>query len=282
MCRLVAYLGVKVMLERVLVKPQNSLVMQSLNAQETTIHTNGDGFGLGWYAPEINERPALFSSIFPAWNDRNLLHLTSKIISPCFFAHVRAASVGGINPLNCHPFNHGKWLLMHNGEIANFMMVKRHLRRMLDDEFYHWIQGETDSEHIFALFLQLAKGKDLSDFSVVTSTFEDTIAEINYLVSIYGSSEPSYLNVCLTDGQRMIACRYCSDKQTEPLSLHYFAGCSTEEKANYQAQQSNQKTDFVLISSEKLSDFDEGWEVVPTNHLVLIDKDLSIQTKAIG
>jgi len=146
MCRLVAYLGHEVLLEDVLVKPENSIVMQSLHARESEIPTNGDGFGLGWYAPQISPQPALFTSISPAWNDRNLLNLTAKIKSPCFFAHVRAASAGGVTTYNCHPFVQSQWMLMHNGEIHDFIVAKRHLRHLLDDDIYHWIQGETDSD----------------------------------------------------------------------------------------------------------------------------------------
>jgi glutamine amidotransferase len=71
-------------MEDVLVKPENSIVMQSLHARESQMPTNGDGFGVGWYVPEISKMPALFTSISPAWNDNNLLHLTAKIKSPCF------------------------------------------------------------------------------------------------------------------------------------------------------------------------------------------------------
>ncbi len=42
-----------------------------LHARESTIPTNGDGFCLGWYVPEISPQPALFTSIYPAWNDCN-------------------------------------------------------------------------------------------------------------------------------------------------------------------------------------------------------------------
>lgn len=127
MCRIIAYLGLPILLEDIIVTPKNSIVMQSLHARETNLHVNGDGFGVGWYAPDISAAPALFTSISPAWNDQNLLHLTAKIKSPCFFAHVRSASTGGVNTNNCHPFIYENWMFMHNGEIANFQLVKRHV-----------------------------------------------------------------------------------------------------------------------------------------------------------
>ena len=170
MCRLVAYLGTPILLDEVLVKPKNSLVLQSLQARESKyVPTNGDGFGIGWYAPNITATPAIFRSIFPAWNDANLLNITAHIQSSCFFGHVRAASVGGINSYNCHPFTYQSWMLMHNGEVGDFQGIHRYLRQLLDDDLYHWIKRETDSEHIFALFLQLARGRDLSQLSEVAA-----------------------------------------------------------------------------------------------------------------
>lgn len=277
MCRFVAYLGSEVLLEDILVKPINSIIMQSLHARESTIPTNGDGFGLGWYAPELSDEPALFTSVAPAWNDRNLLNLTAKIKSPCFFAHVRAASAGGVTNYNCHPFVYGKWMLMHNGNISDFITVKRHLRHLLDDDIYHWIQGETDSEHIFALFMQLAKGKDLNQLSVVADIMQATLSTINELVACYSQENASYYNLCLTDGQRLIASRYCTEQNAMPESLHVFAGENLHDYIDiphpiYKA---------VLISSEKLTNFNTDWEDVPANHILMIDNDHRIEFRAL-
>jgi len=282
MCRLVAYLGHDVLLEDVLVKPVNSIVMQSLHARESTTPTNGDGFGLGWYAPDIDETPALFTSISPAWSDNNLLHLTSKIKSPNFFAHVRAASAGGVTNYNCHPFIHGRWMLMHNGGINDFMNIKRHLRHLLDDDIYNWIQGETDSEHFFALFLQLSKGKDLTKITVVGDVLQETIAKVNQLIEEFGEPGPTYLNICLTDGKRLIATRYCSDKNTPPETMHYALGSQFVAKdKHYHMLKQQGEVKSLLLASEMLTDFKAEWHDVPANHLIMIDEDFDIKLVSI-
>jgi len=281
MCRLVAYLGQRdVLLDDVLVKPVNSLVSQSLQARETNIPTNGDGFGLGWYAPDVSQEPALFTSTTPAWSDRNLSHLTSKIKSSVFFAHVRAASEGGVTQYNCHPFVFENWMLMHNGCIDGFIHVKRHLRRLLDDDIYNWIKGDTDSEHLFALFLQRSKGRDLSTLTQVADILEETFAETLALANLYNPGGMSYFNVCLTDGKRLITSRYCNDPDNKPLTMHYCAGnhliASQESQSDkpLMAKEGNQQC--VLVSSEKLSNFASEWHMVPFNHLLLVDEDYSI------
>ena len=280
MCRLVAYLGHEVLLEDILVKPINSIVMQSLHARESSIPTNGDGFGLGWYVPEISSNPALFTSISPAWSDNNLLSLAAKIKSINFFAHVRAASGGGVTHYNCHPFIHGDWMLMHNGEISDFITIKRHLRHLLDDDIYNWIKGETDSEHLFALFLQLAKGKDLSNLSVVADVLQATFKQIGQLIKEYSQPGPSYFNVCLTDGHRLVASRCCTDETITPETMHYSIGSKyIALNGRYHMLVSEGIQKSLLVASEKLTDFDVEWHDVPPNHLLLVESDLSIQLR---
>ncbi len=283
MCRLVAYMGHNLLLEDVLVKPINSIVMQSLHARESVIPTNGDGFGLGWYAPHIDATPALFTSISPAWNDRNLLNLTAKIQSSLFFAHVRAASAGGVTQYNCHPFVYEQWMLMHNGNIHGFLAIKRHIRRLLDDDIYNWIKGETDSEHLFALFLQLAKGYDLSQLSVVADVLENTFKTIQQLLNQHDQQGASHFNICITDGHRILASRYCTNSTITPESLYIASGSRfvVKNKHHHMLQEQGGQH-CVLISSEQLTDTPSEWKKVPANHLVMVDSNLSILFRPLG
>jgi len=273
MCRLVAYLGKEVLLEDILVKPVNSLVSQSLHARETEMPTNGDGFGLGWYNPQVSNAPALFTSIQPAWNDRNLLHLAGKITAPCFFSHVRAASAGGVTQYNCHPFLYQDWLFMHNGGIHDFVPLKRHLRHLLDDDIYHWVKGQTDSEHAFGLFLQLAKGRDLTQIELVIDVLRETITTINQLADQYSMQGPSNLNFVLSDGKRLVACRYNSLDASKARSLHYSLGGEfLAIDGKYHMQKSSGSAECLLVTSEKLTDFEAEWHDVPANHFLSVDE----------
>src|SRR5215217_9232473 len=88
--------------------------------------TNGDGFGLGWYDPEA-KTPAVFHSIEPAWNDRNLREVASHVESPLFLAHIRASTGTAVQQTHCHPFRYGRWLWVHNGLVRHFHRIKRDL-----------------------------------------------------------------------------------------------------------------------------------------------------------
>lgn len=278
MCRIAAYIGAETLLENIIIKPANSLVSQSLFARESDVRTNGDGFGVGWYSPKISINPALFTSIQPAWNDRNLLHLCSKIKSPCFFGHVRAASAGGVTHYNCHPFIYDRWMFMHNGGINDFELVKRHLRHLLEDDIYSWIKGDTDSEHIFALFLQMAKGRDLTHMNSLAQLIRDVFIKINELVAEFGKPGNSYLNICGTDGKRIFVTRHCSDRRFKPESMHYAVGSGFRlYKGRYHVKHEHGKARCILIASEKLNDFSQEWRTIPRHHLLITNSNLDIE-----
>ena len=59
--------------------------------------------------------PGIFTSVTPAWNNRNLKCLAEKVHSNLVFAHVRAASPSSITTdVNCHPFSYKKFVSIIN------------------------------------------------------------------------------------------------------------------------------------------------------------------------
>src|ERR1051326_4044648 len=105
MCRWLAYSGSPVLIEDLILKPQHSLIDQSLHSQLGAETTNGDGFGIGWYG--VGDTPGIFHSVEPAWNDRNLRDLAHHILSPLVFAHIRASTGTAVQQTNCPHFPPG-------------------------------------------------------------------------------------------------------------------------------------------------------------------------------
>lgn len=118
MCRWAAYRGEPLYLEELVSSPAHSLIEQSHCATRAKTATNGDGFGIAWYGDR--PEPGRYRDVLPAWSDCNLRSLARQIRSSLFLAHVRAATTGATRRDNCHPFVHGHWSFMHNGQIANF------------------------------------------------------------------------------------------------------------------------------------------------------------------
>jgi glutamine amidotransferase len=147
MCRWIAYRGDTIALEHYVTEPSHSLISQSIKALESTVSTNGDGFGLGWYGEYPD--PGLYREVRPAWSDENLRYLCRHIRSHLFFAHIRAATGTPITRPNCHPFVCRNWLFMHNGFIGDWNRLRRKIESFIPDEVYPARLGTTDSEAAF-------------------------------------------------------------------------------------------------------------------------------------
>lgn len=287
MCRFIAYAGAPLLLADLLYRPVNSLIMQSYKARERVEPLNGDGFGVGWYVPEVDPAPCVQRSVSPAWSNRNLQNLAAKTRASSLFAHVRAATPGmAVTELNVHPFSYDRFMWMHNGSVAGFHRVKRRLRESLKDEFYDMIAGTTDSEHAFALFLDSlrvpfgeATGEDLRRALV------ETIGGLVELTREAGIVEPSFYNFAVTDGSSFVVSRFCSAEGVPGASLHYSRGrryeCLPDGLCDMHTVEAEERAAAVIVSSERLTDDATDWLDVPDNHTITVLPDLSVKIEEI-
>ena len=254
MCRWLAYSGSPILLEELLYKPAHSLIDQSLHSRLGVETTNGDGFGIGWYG--VGETPAVFHSVEPAWNDRNLREIARHVISPLVFAHIRASTGTAIQETNCHPFRHGRWLWMHNGLIREFPRVKRELAFTVDPSLYPEIEGSTDSETLF--FLALTFGLEDDPPSAV----ERAVGLVEQTGRRCGIEHPIQMTVSTTDGHHVWAFRYSSEGQSR--SLFYSTSVQTLRAQYPDNPLLHELSDETrLVVSEPLGDLAGAWNEVP-------------------
>lgn len=277
-----AYKGTPIIIDKLLYQPKNSLVNQSINAREIEEPLNGDGFGIGWYVPEVNYEPVTFVSVNPAWSNRNLRNLAPKIKTECMLAHVRAASVGEVSESNCHPFQYKNLLMAHNGGVEKFEKIKRHIRSPLNDELYNWIKGQTDSEHIFAYLLDyLFKNHKIVSAEAVIDSFEHTFSTLKKLMNDYGIEEEAYLNMVVTNGLFIVGTRYVTNPKEEPLTLYHSEGSRFVVEDGITKMEAPEDDDHaVLVVSERLTD-DKSWSMIPANHFVIIEQTLNVKVRPI-
>ncbi|CAG8664342.1 1637_t:CDS:2, partial [Acaulospora morrowiae] len=241
-------------------------------------------FSIGWYEPhpdpENGSTPCIFTSVTPAWNNRNLLRLSEKIRSCLVFAHVRASTIGALSETNCHPWQYHNLMWIHNGNIANFNKIKRKLQQSLRDEIFFHVQGNTDSEWAFALFLnQLEDPKNGNfDYETLRMAMLKTIDQLNIWAKEEGIDEPSLLNFAVTDGQSIICTRYISSKENEAASLYFSSGTNFVEykPGHYRMIKADRRNDIVLIASEPLTYEKTDWITIPCNTCVVITPKLNV------
>lgn len=239
---------------------------------------NGDGFGLGYY-PEDKANchgPAIFTAITPAWSNMNLERLAEKTRSSLVFAHVRASTSGALAEINCHPWSYHSLMWMHNGSIGGFDKIKRKLVIALRQEYFIFVQGNTDSEWAFALFLNELEdlGVDPKEekeggfgHAILRKALINTISKINKWHQEAGETEPSLLNFAVTDGEAVLASRYVSSSTEEAASLFFSSGTAFHQYApgHFRMERRDKGQDIVLVASEPLTFERADWVTVPTN-----------------
>eukprot|EP01119_Soliformovum_irregulare_P011435 TRINITY_DN2859_c0_g1_i1.p1 TRINITY_DN2859_c0_g1~~TRINITY_DN2859_c0_g1_i1.p1 ORF type:complete len:1228 (-),score=417.22 TRINITY_DN2859_c0_g1_i1:56-3739(-) len=311
MCRFMVYKGRRpILMADLLTNPTRSIITQSYASKERIEHNplNGDGFGVGWYLDKhsdtyIEEKkrtvqrgedgdpdvPCIFTSVNPAWSNLNLKRIAAKTTSPLIFAHVRAAYPGmPVTETNCHPFQYGRFMWMHNGGIGKYDKISRLARESLSDELFAWVQGTTDSEMTFALFLNQIESPKTAILTPqqLRQKVVETIRVIQDLRAKVGiSDELTHLNFAVTDGETVVATKFVDPSEETAASLYFSTGtkfgstevCGSGGKVySYRMSHTEKSPHSVIISSEPLTDNPIDWVPIPKNNLVVITPDLSV------
>jgi gamma-glutamyl hercynylcysteine S-oxide hydrolase len=254
MCRIVAYLGGPgATLSSVVLEPEHSLLVQSYAPKEMMSGVvNADGFGVGWYVPWSGDEPAVYRSDAPLWSDRSFAGIAPRIRAQTIFAAVRSATPGlPVEESGTPPFASGPFMFAHNGAIEDFRhTAMRPLRDALSEESYAGLLGATDSETIFASFLDRLR----EDPGSLDRALAETIRHVSTVCGKLGVR--ATLNLAATDGKAMAFTRY-----------------STEGPGNslYFVEDWEALPEAVVVASERLDD-DAGWHAVPDRHLLAVEK----------
>lgn len=258
MCRLLGYLGSSTQLDRILYKPEHSLISQSYQPREMTSGLlNADGFGVGWYHAQKEANPYTYRNILPIWSDINLPHLSRYVESSCVLAYVRSATPPlAVDLTNCQPFADENLLFIHNGFIHNFRQtLYRPIRNGLDDYTYQLITGTTDSEHIFALIVsELRKSSDRNLANALTSVLIQ-LTQLAKIHHIYFSA-----NIIISNGKELVASRY-SNRAPTP-TLYYLNDDPLFQNA-------------AIVASEPL--FEGNWKSCPEHSILKVDFNATSQ-----
>ena len=255
MCRWIAYSGSPISPENYLYEEQFSLVEQSQHARKSKSIVNGDGFGLGWYGNL--KQPGLFRDILPAWNNENLRSLAHQIEARIFMAHVRAATDTAINRDNCHPFAVEDKLFMHNGQIGEYLKVRRQLENLLDDKLFTARLGNTDSELLFLLLIQYEVETDFA------AAVEKLISTVQEKLAGLAITDPFRFTAVHSEGTKLKAVRYSSDRFAPTLFYHCTeTGC--------------------LLVSEPLDDDLSGWQKLQHNQTITIEQSGEIEIRELN
>lgn len=202
----------------------------------------------------------VYKDLLPVWNDDNLRALAEQIESRMFLAHIRATTGTAVQRANCHPFHYKNWLLMHNGVIRGFHVIKRDLVLGVSPELYTELRGTTDSEIMFYLALTFGMADDIAAAVARMAGFVERTGRE------HGIDDPVQMSLGISDGHSLYAFRYSTEGQSRSL----FHSESIEALREIVPRAKRFSVDARAIVSEPLSDLVEAWVPVPESRFVKI------------
>ena len=223
-----------------------------------------DGTGLGWFAedgtPCVDKRPV------PAYADPEFARRAHEVRSDVFIAHVRYASTGGLDARNTHPFEQDRRLFAHNGVVEGLDLLEEHL-----GDARSLVQGDTDSERVFALITKETRAAD-GDVRAGIAAATRWIADHLPLFA---------LNIVLVANGELWALRYPETHDLfmleraagGPSGRRHLEQSSAAGRIRVRAGELADRSS-VVVATERMDD-DPGWRQLEPGVLMHVAKDLT-------
>ncbi len=267
MCRLFGFRSViPSQVHQSLVSADNALIQQS--------QSNPHGWGVAYYVADV---PHVVKSAEGAFADRLFKHVSGVVASNTVVAHIRLATNGTKSIINSHPFQYGKWIFAHNGNIPDFDEHRAQIEAKIPPVLRRYILGETDSEVFFYLLLSNMsrlfdlhrKGFPLDDLKVA---IRQTVKEIEELIGESCFDENKlFLTFIITNGQTMAA----HQGGKELMVSTYKSKCSEKNTCPNFAPEciSPSQTGFIshLIFASEVLDGDNVWRAMEPGEIIGVD-----------
>jgi glutamine amidotransferase len=269
MCRLFGFRSViPSQVHRSLLAAENALGVQS--------NEHPDGWGVAFYvdgAPHVTRSPTT------ALGDALFHRLSGVVSSETVLAHVRKATQGSRTIFNCHPFQFGRWVFAHNGDIPNFEGKRDALLSQVSPRLRRFILGETDSEVLFFVFLSALEtwGPIASDHPIdsISGALKEAVNRARELCDTDGTR--ALLTVVLTNGESLVAAHggkelffstyktRCSDR-----------GACASLSAACEAPSSTGRVNHFIVSSEPLQG-ENVWEQLAAGDVIGVDAGMRVR-----
>jgi glutamine amidotransferase len=287
MCRLLGYLGDPVLLDDLVVKPDNSLLRQTTEARMLAM-LNLAGFGLAAWDDATAEPhlPLTYHSTQVAVLDGNLRALARKLRVRALVAHLRGVPLDGsavVNQQNLHPYviAGSPLVLAHNGDLAGFSRMRFALVEHLKPDIAARLTASTDSAWLHALVLSQfddPAGPFTSD--EIVGAISSALAIVRRVRAAAGIRKSSSVNLIVGDGRNLVATRFTYDFgcfETPPaqggiefLSQWYTLG-DHYGFADGEWKMTSGSGRATLVASEPLTRDVSTWVEVPEYAALLVD-----------
>lgn len=225
---------------------------------------NPDGTGLGVFGAD--GKPVIDKQPIAAWQDSEFATEAHELTGTTFIAHVRYSSSAALEVRNTHPFLQDGRIFAHNGVVTGLDVVDARLRDLGVDDL---VQGDTDSERIFALITGCTRRRD----GDVGAGVVDAVGWLAATVPIFA------VNLLLCTATGMWALRYPETHDLYLLDRRDVDSARLRMRSDRITAKSEHLISdaSVLFASEPMDDDD--WQLLAAGELVHVDADLQINRR---
>jgi predicted glutamine amidotransferase len=184
---------------------------------------------------------------------------------------------------NTQPYRFRSWVFAHSGRLPSFEAIQAGILEHVPDFLRRNIRGQTDSEHLFHLFLAfLHDAGKLDDPNAqvndVASALRATSGMLDRLLASAGTDPPP-MNLVVANGRVLLAVR--RGLQMWMRRTNGIADCAVCREATlpggpaYERRRvAHEHLRSVLLVSEPQKLGPEGWEEIPDGSIVTVSRDL--------
>jgi predicted glutamine amidotransferase len=237
----------------------------SLAAQS---HRNPDGAGIGVFGAD--GEPVVDKQPLAAWQDPSFASGARTLRGTTFVAHVRYASSGGHTAANTHPFLQQGRMLAHNGVVQDLDQLDA---RLAHQGVADLVQGQTDSERVFALI------------TAETARYDGDVGQgITSAINWIADRLPVYaLNLLLITATDLWALRYPATHELYVLARPAGGTGEDNRALDHRSSRIHARSDHlavhpaVILATEQM-DADPGWRPLEPGELLHVSPDLGIDS----
>lgn len=248
-----------------------------------------DSWGLGFHQGGevlLQRRPR------PADGPLDFYQLLGDLRSDVLVGHMRRATVGLVKHENTHPFRFRQWIFAHHGTVGGsadrFASSRDRILGHIPDFLRRNIRGETDSEHLFHLFLaQLHRAGKLDDALVPSELAGQALAEAVGLCDVAVGGSDWVANCAASNGRVMLAtARGAAVHHYQVSGIHDCPVCrespAEASRAAARPYEHDHLRAVVLLADDDLAAPRAPWHEIPPGSLITVSHELQLRVTPLG
>jgi glutamine amidotransferase len=237
------------------------------------------GWGIGYHQSHdvlVKRRPTYRGAL-------DFYDVMKDIQAKRLVGHVRKHTVGRSSPENTHPFRFRQWIFAHHGTISRFESIKPWLVNSIPSFLRRSMHGDTDSEHLFHLFLAFLYDDGLlEDPKLPAERAAQALRNTFHMVERFArdaGGSPSGLNIAATNGNVVLMSAVNRPGYYTRINGIYDCDLCRQHPEHWDEEpqrKDHPHLDAVLCFNDLIGSDTQGLRHMPMGSVLAVDPDMTV------